>query len=382
MAIDATIGITDLVESTHHTITRLGTSTSGRTQGIAGLVYNSIRGITRLVGGSTDAILTPLVPLLGEQLSSPEREAILSALNGILGDRLDAKDNPLAIRMHLRHGGQPLDLDTQTLDKTLLQASNKIILMVHGLCLNDQHWERNDHNHGRLLATEFGYTPIYLHYNTGLHISTNGQTFANLIETLLLQWPVPVEKLVIITHSMGGLVTRSACYYGATAGHTWLHHLHKIVFLGTPHHGAPLEQHGNQLNGLLNISPYTAAFTRLGKIRSSGITDLRYGNLLDEDWSTRDRFTPAYDQRRPVPLPEGVQCYAIGATTGATAGDLQDQLLGDGLVPLHSALGYHRDPARMIAFPEANRWIGYNMNHMDLLERSDVYEQIRQWFQA
>ncbi|MEM8530811.1 MAG: alpha/beta hydrolase [Chloroflexota bacterium] len=380
MAIDATLGITDLVESTHHTITRLGTSTSGRTQGITGLVYGSIRGITRLVGSSTDAILTPLVPLLGEQLSSPEREAVISALNGVLGDHLATNENPLAIRMNLRQDGQPLDLEAQTLYETTTQPSNKILLMVHGLCLNDGHWERDGHNHGTLLTTELGYTPVYLHYNTGLHISTNGRAFADMIETLLHRWPVPVDELAIIGHSMGGLVSRSACYYGAVARHTWLQYLRKMVFLGTPHHGSPLERHGNGLNSLLGINPYTAAFTRLGKIRSSGITDLRHGNLLDEDWAEQDRFAHTPDQRRLVPLPNGVQCYAIGATTGDVIGDLRDQLLGDGLVSLHSALGYHKDPERIIGFPETNQWIGHNMNHMDLLARMEVYEQIRQCF--
>ncbi|NOK58777.1 MAG: permease [Chloroflexi bacterium AL-W] len=380
MAVDATLGVTDLVEAMHHTITRLGTSTAGRTQGITGLVYGSIRGVTRLVGSGTDVILTPLAPLLGEQLSSPEREAVISALNGVLGDHLAANDNPLAIRMHLRQDGQPLDLEAQTLHEASPQASNKILLMVHGLCLNDLHWLRNGHNHGAMLATELGYTPIYLHYNTGLHISTNGRTFADIIETLLHRWPVPVDELAIIGHSMGGLVSRSACYYGTMAGHTWLRYLHKMVFLGTPHHGSPLEQHGNGLNSLLEINPYTAAFTRLAKIRSAGITDLRHGNLLDEDWAEQDRFAHAHDQRRLVPLPNGVQCYAIGVTTGDAIGDLRDQLFGDGLVSLQSALGYHKDPERIIEFPETNQWIGHNMNHMDLLDQPEVYEQIRQSF--
>jgi hypothetical protein len=130
---------------------------------------------------------------------------------------------------------------------------------------------------------------------------------------------------------------------------------------------------------MLGASPYTAALAGLGKIRSAGITDLRYGNLLDEDWADRDRFARLGDQRRPVPLPAGVQCYAIAATTGSRAGDLRDQLLGDGLVPLRSALGQHADPDQSLAFPEAHQWIGYAMGHLDLLQRRDVYEQLRRW---
>jgi pimeloyl-ACP methyl ester carboxylesterase len=383
LAVEATLGLTDLVEAMHHTITHApaigGTSTPAPTSGITGLVYRSIRGVTRLVGGGIDAILAQLIPLLGQPSSSPEREAMLAALNGVLGDYLAASGNSLAIGMQLRRDGQPLELVPRALAAAYPQPGGKILLLVHGLCLNDLHWRRNGHDHGALVAAELNYAPVYLRYNTGRHISTNGRAFADMIEVLLHRWPVPVEELVIIGHSMGGLVSRSACHYGAVAGHAWPRHLRKIIFLGTPHHGAPLERGGNEMLGMLGVSPYTAAFGRLGKIRSAGITDLRYGNLLDEDWDDRDRFAHAGDQRRAVPLPAGVQCYAIGATTGKIKGDLRDQLLGDGLVPLHSALGYHKVPSQAVPFPESQQWIGYDMNHLDLLDRREVYERMRQW---
>jgi pimeloyl-ACP methyl ester carboxylesterase len=383
LAVDATLGLTELVEAMHSNIARspgiLGTPTHTPTNGITGLVYGSIRGIIRLTGGGIDAILVQLIPRLGGQRSSPEREAMLAALNGVLGDYLAASTNPLTIPMRLRRDGQPLELAGPALAAAIPQSSGKILLLVHGLCLNDLHWQRKGPDHGACLATDLGYTPVYLHYNTGLHISTNGRAFADMIEALLQHWPVPVEELVIIGHSMGGLVSRSACHYGAVAGQAWLRHLHKIVFLGTPHYGVPLERVGTWLHVMLGVSPYTAAFTSLGKIRSAGITDLRYGSLLDEDWEDRDRFAHASDQRRSAPLPDGVRCYTIGATTGKEAGDLRNQLLGDGLVPLRSALGYHMDPNLALPFPESQQWIGYAMSHLDLLHRREVYEQMRQW---
>jgi len=110
--------------------------------------------------------------------------------------------------------------------------------------LNDRHWHRDGHDHGAALARDLGYTPLYLHYNTGLHISTNGRAFADLLQMLVAEWPAPLEELVIIGHSMGGLVSRSACYYGAFNGHDWLRHLRKLIFLGTPHHGTPMERTG------------------------------------------------------------------------------------------------------------------------------------------
>jgi pimeloyl-ACP methyl ester carboxylesterase len=381
LAIDATIGLTDLVEAMHHNITRIpgdpGRTT--HTTGITGLVYQIIRGVTRLVGGGIDAVLAQLVPLLGHGPSSTEREAVLAALNGVLGDHLAASGNPLTISMRLRYNGQPLELTRWDLAAAIPNPSGKVLLLVHGLCMNDLQWRHKGHDHGAALAGAAGFTQVYLHYNSGLHISTNGRTFAALIENLLQVWPVPVDEVVIIGHSMGGLVARSACHYCKVAGNVWLQYLRKIVFLGTPHHGAPLARGGNWVGVILDVSPYTAAFARLGKIRSSGITDLRYGSLLDEDWQDRDRFTRSTDIRRAVPLPDGVQCYTVGGSIAKRTSVLSEQLLGDGLVPLRSALGQHADPSRNLSFPESQQWIGYGMNHMDLLDRREVYEQILQW---
>ncbi|HSF39865.1 MAG TPA: alpha/beta hydrolase, partial [Thermoanaerobaculia bacterium] len=338
-----------------------------RTRGITGLVYRCIRGITRLVGGGIDAALTPFTPL-GEGSSSTGREAWLAALNGVLGDHLVTTGNPLAIPIRLRQGGEPL----------APSGGRRLLVLAHGLCMNDLQWNRKGHDHGAALARDLGFTPVYLHYNSGLHISTNGHAFAGLIEDLVRQWPVPVEELVILGHSMGGLVARSACHSGKAAGHTWLRHLKKIVFLGTPHHGSALERGGNRVDSILGISRYTAPLGRLGKVRSAGITDLRHGNLLDEDWEGRDRFEESEDLRQPIPLPEGVQCYAMAAAA-RKAGSLKSRVLGDGLVPVNSALGRHEDPARILPIPESRQWIASDITHFDLLSRPEAYEKIREW---
>ena len=217
--------------------------------------------------------------------------------------------------------------------------------------MSDLQWTRQNHDHGAALAHDLGYTPIYLSYNSGLHVSTNGRAFAEALEALVAAWPVEIEQFVIIGHSMGGLVARSACLTAEAAGQAWRKKLDKLVFLGTPHHGAPLERIGNWVDVILGKTPYAAAFGRLGKIRSAGVTDLRYGNLRDEDWQGRDRFAREPDPRRPAPLPKGVACYAIAATTAAAPGAMQDLLLGDGLVPVMSALGRHRDSAQALKSP-------------------------------
>ena len=383
LTIDAITGITDIVESLHHTITSFsgipGVRDQYRTKGITGMVYRNIRTVTELVGDGIDALLDRLSSMLGEKDSSPGREAVLSALNGVLGDHLVARNNPLAIPMQFRRNGKPLN--EQALSEAVQQSKGRLAIMVHGSCMNDLQWNRQGHDHGAALARDLGFVPIYVHYNTGLHISENGRKFSDLLETVIDQSPQPIE-LFIIAHSMGGLVSRSACHYGKISGHTWLNHLRKLVFLGTPHHGAPLERGGNWIDIILEINPYSAPFSRLGKIRSSGITDMRYGNVVDDDWKGRDRFEHSGDQRIPVPLPEGVQCYSIAATPGKESNTLGDNLIGDGLVTLSSALGRHKNAELNLLFPETHQWVGRNMKHMDLLSHPKVYETIKKWLRT
>ena len=386
LAVDATLGITSLVETMHHNISRvpgpLGKSTQKPTNGITGLVYRSIRGVTRLVGGGVDLALTQLAPLLGKESSTPEREAVIAALNGVMGDHLEETGNTLAIPMRFRREGSPLELDKAALAQSYPQAGRRLLVLVHGLCMNDLRWKRDGHDHGARLAADLGYTPLYLHYNSGRHVSTNGREFTRLLEALVKAWPLPVEEIAIVAHSMGGLLARSAFHYGKAARHAWPARVTKIVFLGTPHDGAPLERGGNWIDYVLDASPYTTAFARLGKLRSAGITDLRHGSLLDEDWGGKDRFarsTRAAVNRHFVPLPAGVKCFAVAASLAKSSGRLADRLVGDGLVPVDSALGHGRSAGSALAFPAARQCIVPGMNHLDLLGRPRVYAKIRGW---
>ena len=383
LTIDGIAGVVDLVEAMHYNIASvpkiLAKSKRERTTGITRLVYQSIRGVIALVGHGLDMLLARLEPLLGARSTWPGREALLAALNGVLGDYLAASNNPLAITMCLRRGGIALPAERASLAAAIPQAGGRVVVLLHGLCMNDLQWKRKGHDHGAALARDLAYTPVYLHYNSGLHISTNGQAFAERLETLVQFWPVELTELVLIGHSMGGLVARSACHYGALARHQWVKRLHKLVFLGTPHHGAPLERGGNWVDILLSISKYSAPLARLGKIRSAGITDLRFGNLVDQDWKNRDRFERSGDVRAAVKLPEGVACYAIAGATGQKIGNLGAWLIGDGIVPLASALGRHRNPRLALTFDESRQWVASGINHLDLLSRAEVYAQIKQW---
>ncbi|MBL0141643.1 MAG: alpha/beta hydrolase [Betaproteobacteria bacterium] len=385
LAVDATVGLADLVEAMHHTITKvpgpLGKAPKGRTRGITGFVYRSVRGVTRLVGLSVDGLLGLLTPLIAEKRSSQERETVLAALNGVLGDYLAESGNPLAIAMGLRKSGTPVALNRAALAAAFPKPGGRVLVLLHGLCMNDLQWNREGHDHGAALARDLGYTPLYVHYNTGRHISANGRDFADLMETLLREWPHPVAQLAILGHSMGGLVARSACHYAALAGHDWRKRLDPLVMLGSPHFGAPLERAGTRVDYLLGISPYTAPFARLGKVRSAGIKDLSHGHLRDEDWQPKAR-AETMASHSPVPLPGGVRCYVIAASRQEHPPSPGARTRGDELVPVNSALGRHRDPRLSLAIPETSRWVGYGMGHFDLLSRGDVYEKIRGWLAA
>ena len=384
LAVEATRGVTDLVEAMHQGIgggpDLLGRPLLGATRLLTGPIYGGIRLVTRLVGGGIDGALSRLAPLVGESAPGPDRQAVLAALNGVLGDYLAASGNPLAIQMRLRRDGHPLELEEPALRAAFPGAGGKLLVLVHGSCLDDLQWNRLGHDHGAALARALGFAPVYLHYNSGLHVSTNGRALAGLLERLVAAWPVPVEELVILAHSMGGLVSRSACHAGEAAGHAWRRKLRRLVFLGSPHHGAPLERGGHWVDLLLGVSRYSAPLARLGMIRSAGVTDLRFGNVLDEHWEGRDRFDHAGDLRGRLELPAGVACYAYAATR--TPRDAGGPLASDDLVQVDSALGRHREPALTLGFPAEHQAVGFAMGHLDLLSRPEVYATIEAWLSS
>jgi pimeloyl-ACP methyl ester carboxylesterase len=388
---DAVSGLASVVEAMHARIATLprqrsideAASGDERTRGLTGLVYETVRGVSHLAGGTAETLLGWLVPAPAEsdpsQPPHPAREAVLAALNGVLGDHLAATDNSLAIRMAFRQCGVPLPLRPRALRSRLPAASPKLLVLLHGLCMNDLQWRRAGHDHGESLALELGYTPVYLHYNSGLSVSTNGRILATLMQALYDAWPMQVERLVMIGHSMGGLVARSAIHHGThmpRGALRWPGCVNDLVCLGTPHQGAPLEHAGHGVDLLLGAAPYAAPLARLGKVRSAGIKDLRLGSIVsapvDDDGAHR---------RAQVSLPDenGTRCFAIAASLGPEAGSLKARLLGDGLVPVASALGQHHDPDRRLSFAPERQAVVPDTGHLDLLSSAAVYGRLRQW---
>ena len=382
LIMDATIGVNDLVEETHKQVVYPpflpSTTIQKLIAKIAGFTFSNIRWSTKVVGNSVSKILKHLTPFIGNIKSSDKKEVLLSVLNGVIGDYLEEKENPLKIDMQFRYQSKAIQIDSESLKETYPKINGKILLMIHGSCMSDIQWNHKNRNHGETLSEELDKTPIYLNYNSGKHISTNGKDLNKNLQKLVKNWPVPVEEIVIIAHSMGGLLTRSALYYADQNNNKWRKHLKKVAFLGTPHHGSHLERIGNYLDLLLESVPYLKPFARLGKIRSAGVTDLRYGNLVDEDWQHSGRFERKGDQRKHIQLPNKIEFFAVAATignekTGST------RIFGDNLVDVKSALGQHKKTAKKLNFKEENTWIVYENNHLELLSNPKILDKLKTW---
>ena len=431
---ESVIQITLVIETMHNRINPLNwlspsTQKSNQTlsSGITGMVYDSIRSITSEVskristplsvlndsldnrggdnlkgnvGGSTsdsaNGNVSEDAPPSSTHSPSPSsiKPTLLSAINGVIGDYLHTQQSPLSIAMTFRQHGN--DIELNALARHIAESEGKLLIMVHGLCMNDVQWRQGEHDHGYHLANDLSCTTVYLHYNTGRHIYQNGIKLNALLGELASQFHSLQSQhtldISVVAHSMGGLVTRSALYYAndaipeaaakteiAEESIQWAEYLKKIVFLGTPHHGAPLEKAGNWVDLLLGMHHFTAPLTRITQIRSAGIADLRYGYIVESDTHSERRFDFASDQRKPIPLPDGVACFAIATTSSASPNAINKHIVGDGLVPLNSALGIHENEAFNLNFKPENQWVGNNISHLGLLGNKTIYDVIHRW---
>ena len=312
----------------------------------------------------------------------------LSVLNGIVGDYLAEKGVPLAVQMAFYDQHQPLELDRDKLSTSFASGTNKLCIMVHGLGCTEDIWridgDVND-TYAERLANELGYTSLYVRYNTGLHISHNGQMLSQMIEQLLAHYPHHVDELIFITHSMGGLVTRSACFYGsessASSSPPWTDKVRQLYFLGSPHLGADLEKIGSVVTHALKASPlpYTQFLGELFDLRSDGIKDLRFGYVRDEDWQGHDDDTVLSNNKNTVPLLAGADHYVISGTVTKDSEHILSQLFGDALVRKYSATGQSSNDKHSLDFLAQNQAEFNQVRHVALAHNERVYQQILIW---
>lgn len=299
-----------------------------------------------------------LAPLRSDALAGAEgvMDAAIGALNGAFGDGLVARGNGLDLGMSMRLG-DPTTVGDALLDprpevlKGQLRAAfataaptSGVVVLVHGLATTEwsfclgaaENWGDPGTTFATLLRKERGLLPIYVRYNTGRPVADNGaalQAWLDALAAALVAIDQPLQRLVLIGHSMGGLVIRDAVGRGVTANAAWIDALDAAACLGTPHQGAPLERVVAVITETLRLVPLPGASVpaALLKLRSAGIRDLGKGDLGDLE------HAPAAWKRASLPSTSRLRWLLVACTVAEDTDGLAAKIFGDGMVPCTSA---------------------------------------------
>lgn len=376
---------------------------TGAQLAISGGVFESIRAVNELVRAGADSAFdlaerSDVSGVVGDGLATPLSsdaagsaawviDYVQASLNGLWGDYLTGRQSPLDLGMGFRHEGRPLPATAEAIARAIPCPTTKVCVFVHSLASTEWLWSLSSEDYydvpdvtfGSRLREDLGMTPLYVRYNSGRHVSENGRALSAVLNQLLDAYPVPIEEIALVGHSMGGLVARSAAHYGSVHADPWVERLRHVACIGSPHLGAPLEKAVNLLTGVLRRIDAAGAQvpTEILDARSGGIKDLRHGYTLDEEWLGRDPDAVFADARRTVPLVDGVGYYFLGATLSRDPDHPLGVLLGDWLVRLPSALGQAPEPARRVPFQSAAVLPG--MNHVHLANHPAVYDALLGW---
>lgn len=348
---------------------------------IAGSVYATVRGAGVLLGLGASRTVRAVGG--GPRISDhPRGRLAQGALNGIWGDRLDEAASPLAVPMAVRLDGRDVAAEREAIAAAFPSATARPVVFIHGLCESDAAWSIRAAERGGTYATrvlpEVGGTAVTIRYNTGLRISENGRRLAALLETLVDAWPVSIERLALVGHSMGGLVIRSGGHAGTEGGHRWPALVDTTISLGTPHLGAPLEQAAHLATWALGAVPESRPIAAVLRARSAGIKDLRHGRLVDAEWETLDADALRGFERADVPLLEGARHHVVAATLTESPAHPLARIIGDLLVLTPSAHGL-QGRRRVVAFEdESCRHVGGH-GHFDLLNSPALDGFLREW---
>jgi pimeloyl-ACP methyl ester carboxylesterase len=318
----------------HHTIASrsfrfvgpLGKPIQGVHDTITGAVYTSIRVGAAALGAVIDRSSARSAPNSGN--------AIVSFVNAVWGDDLGRHEGRVSIDMAITSAsGTPA-----THFDSAERATGHLVVLVHGLGQTDASW-RNDDTPDLVdrIAAHDHLTPLLVRYNTGRSVAANGRDLAAWLESTVAAWPVAVERVTIVGHSLGGLVARSACLTGHQDEHTWPDHVGDLITTGTPHAGAPAEKAANVAAWGLGFSRVTQPLASFVNRRSRGIKDLRFGAILDSDWGDDDPDALLRNATAAHRIGDHIAHHAIATTvTGAVDGPAA-WLFGDGMVRTKSA---------------------------------------------
>lgn len=365
--------VVEVVERMHGSVSRLPRPLDhledDRALGLSRLVYRCVKGGFE---ASHLGFKKLSVGFESQSDNDPKWLNLRAAMNGVCGDSLLQQGNRMAQPMVFMNEQEAPTSAKQQAPKTLL-------LYIHGLCGNELYWQDGAHSHATArLAKRLNARVAYLRYNSGRHISENGEDLAALLEPYCAN----DERIVIIGHSMGGLITRSATYYADQNGLQWPSKLSHFVTLGTPHNGAPAERLGNVANTLLMVSPYTKPLSRLGNIRSAGIRDLRFSNLLHSDWQGIEDPDHYADLRSPVALNANTQYLLVAGTRSECVTENPVDAKHDMLVTVKSAWAMSHKPDFELRGGRVSRVILPATDHLRLMWSCEVYDEIEGWFES
>ncbi|GLZ40532.1 hypothetical protein [Actinokineospora sp. NBRC 105648] len=324
----------------------------------------------------TTAVRRPVWHRTGHRLlRSVAGTRVVGIATGLFGENADLRRGVLPAAMTVRVDGRRIAVDRASLAAAYPAASSRIVVLLHGLLDTERAWYHRDEparsrsgtDYGSRFAADLPATAVYLRYNTGRHVSDNGRELTDLLTRLVGSWPVTVTEIILIGHSMGGLVARSALHQATAESAPWTSPTTRLVCLGTPHTGAPLERWVVRTAAVLDGLVVTAPLARVLGLRSDGIKDLAQGRLHRAQWSGQ---AAAADASTATRLPAGLRQYFVASTLARTEGSLWGRLLGDLMVASSSA-GDHTQTADL-------RWLG-GLNHFALLRHDAVYDAVLAW---
>jgi hypothetical protein len=327
---------------------------------IAGGVYGGVGLALRAGRRGVDSLAAALPPA-PPALAGPRGRAVHATVNGLVGDRLAEERPAWAHAPLVRVDGRDVAPDRGGLAAAFPRATGQVAVLVHGWCETEEHWdwqhERRGPGYPHTLQ-DLGWTPVRVRLNTGLPVRDNGVALAALVHDLTEEWPVPVTRIALLGHSMGGLVVRAAAAAADPAA-SWVERVTDVVTLGTPHLGAPLAAGVERGSRHLARLPETAAIGRFLDQRSLGVRDLVLG--LGPD----------------VPALPHARYRLVSATLASSPRHPVSRLLGDALVRQGSAYG--RGGAARELFAGADVVHLPRTGHMALLNHPDVHASLREW---
>jgi pimeloyl-ACP methyl ester carboxylesterase len=331
-------------------------------------VYDMVRAGVVTSGGAVEA-LSRIVDV-PQPLGSGAVQRAIGVVNGAFGGHGRSRGGAMPAAMTVRLDHRRVGLDRDLVAKAYPTPSERIVVFLHGLVETERSWfYRTDDDFGSRLADDLPCSPVFVRYNTGRHISDNGRLLVDLLDQLVGSWPVPVTEIVLIGHSMGGLVARSAVHQANAQTLPWRSKVTRLVCLGSPHTGAPLERGAVKAAALLDRFAVLAPLVRLLALRSDGIKDLARGSLHN------NRRAEDGTEGQPVDttVPADVRQLFVTATLSRSEGSLWGRLVGDLLVTPASA----GDRAQTADF----EWLG-GLHHFDLLRHDAVYDAMLGWLRS